>query len=388
VIPFPLLSPTTGRELEADTPHSLKDGTGARWPVIDGIPYLRVGRDDLVGRVLAALDRGREEEALVALLPDQDDWWQGERPAPDRLARLVRDRETLSLREALDHLAFGPVADYFVNRWTDPTFLAGLALLEAHWNSPRCVFELACGIGHYLRELQGRGYIVSGGDVVFAKLWVARHWVLGPKPQLVCFDAAAGWPIEEAPVDLVMCNDAFYFLEPKDEILACMRKTAGDDGWLAVSHIHNRDKPGFSAGRAMTAGEVEELFPDALVYDDAELTRALVEARAPVPGHEPELNGAEAFSVIAGPGCRPAPRAVKDGLALPPAGAVLRRNPLYQPVDGDGSVIRWPSERYEREYAARATYPVRSHAPEEAVAGPEVEAMARRRELVDLPERW
>jgi hypothetical protein len=47
-----------------------------------------------------------------------------------------------------------------------------------------------------------------------------------------------------------------------------------------VSHIHNRANPG-SRGQGHDGGEVEELFPDALVYDDAELPRALVERRAP-----------------------------------------------------------------------------------------------------------
>ncbi|RZK96981.1 MAG: methyltransferase type 11, partial [Methylobacterium sp.] len=42
MIPFDLRSPETGEPLKADTPHSLREAeSGARWPVIDGIPYLR-----------------------------------------------------------------------------------------------------------------------------------------------------------------------------------------------------------------------------------------------------------------------------------------------------------------------------------------------------------
>ena len=277
-----------------------------------------------------------------------------------------------------------------MHRWTDPTFLAGLALLEAHWNAPRCVFELACGIGHYLRELQRRGFAVAGGDVVFAKLWVARHWVLGPTPPARLLRRRRRLADRGGAASTSSCatTPSTSWSRRTRSWPACARR-AGDDGWLAVSHIHNRDNPGFSAGSAMTAGEVEELFPDALVYDDAELTRALVEARAPVPATSRRCNGAEAFSVIAGPGCRPAPRAVKDGLALPPAGARLRRNPLYQPVGGDESAIRVAVRALRAGVRARAP-PTRCARTRrsEAVAGPEVEAMARRRELVDLPERW
>ncbi len=83
MIPFELRSPQTGNPLKPDAPHALRDaGTGARWPVIDGIPYLRVGREALVERVLAHLDAGEPDEALAALLVDQDDWWNG--PPADR----------------------------------------------------------------------------------------------------------------------------------------------------------------------------------------------------------------------------------------------------------------------------------------------------------------
>ncbi len=74
-----LVSPVTGAPLAPDTPHSLA-APGERWPVVEGIPYLRVGREDLVRDVLALLDTGCSDEALVRLLADQDDWWTGPRP--------------------------------------------------------------------------------------------------------------------------------------------------------------------------------------------------------------------------------------------------------------------------------------------------------------------
>lgn len=394
MIPFDLRSPETGHPLRSDTPHSMRDaGTGARWPVIDGIPYLRTGRADLVALTLTLLDSKRADLALEGLLADQDEWWTGPPADPIDLHALVRDRETLTLRDAVDRLGWGRVGDYFLHRWSDPTYLAGLTLLEAHWNDPTCVFEFACGIGHYLREFQSRGASVAGGDVVFAKLWVARHWVLDAEAQLVCFDAGSPhWPIEGAPVDLVVCNDAFYFLDDKPRVLDCLRRNAGDDGWLALSHIHNSARPGFSAGRAVSAAEIEELFPDGLVYDDDDLTGALVERRAPSPRAPADLSRVEAFSVVAGPGMRPAPRRIIDGITLPREGTQLRLNPLYEPDAGGGYAIAWPSDRYEAEYAARATYPLRSTGPEvlDWVGGldtPESDRV-RRREYVDLPERW
>jgi len=370
-----------------DTAHSARDAAGRRWPVIDGIAFARASRPELAAEALARLDAGDRDGALVALLADQDDWWRGPTADEAALRALIRDRGRLTLRDAMAHLSWGPVGDYFAHRWSDPTFLAGLALMEAHWTAPRTAprtaFELACGIGGYLRALAQRGVACTGADVVFAKLWVARHWV-APEADLICLDAAiTPWPVaDDARFDLVACHDAFYFLEPKGPILDRLRRLAGDAGWLAVGHVHNRDWPNLSAGSALTAEELAGLFPDGTVYDDAELTRAAVERRAPRSAPPGALTGVEAFSVVAGPGAAPA-CAITGALTLPPEGAPLRRNPLYR----DGA-LAWPSERYATEYGPRATYPAHPTGPERAVAGAATAEWAMRRELLDLPERW
>ncbi len=425
-----LRSPCSGALLTGDAPHALREPDGRRWPVIDGIPYLRVGRDALIERTLERLDAGDRAGALVALLADQDDWWTGPPPDPADLARLAGDPGRATLRDAMRLLGFGRVGDYFAHRWSDPTYLAGLGLIEAHRGPMASAFELACGIGHYGREFVRRGVDYAGADVVFAKLWLARHWVVGPAARLVCCDAAAPWPVGGS-FDLVLCQDAFYFLEPKREILSRLRDMMAPEGWLAVGHVHNREAENHSAGRAVTADEVADLFPDGLVYDDAELTAALVDARAPVPRAPADLRGAEAFAVAAGPGLSREPRAVEGGYALPPAGATLAVNPLYAapaqdesllplgekgtaradggvsslgtpspPSSGaarhllpsrgeglasDGLRITFPSDRYAAEYGPLATYPRTFVAPVDDASRADA---IRCRALVDLPERW
>lgn len=372
-----LLSPVNGLALRPDSPHSVTDGK-SRWPVVEGIPYLRTGRDALVSAVLAELDAGRADQALVLLLADQDAWWTGPVAEPDALRRLERDRATLTLREAMALLSWGPVADYFAHRWSDPSFIAGLSLVEAHWSSPGSAFELACGIGHHLRALSQHGVRTTGADIVFAKLWLARQFV-SPTSELVCFDAGSPWPVGSQGFDLVCCHDAFYFLEPKQEILDRLSALASA-GTLLVGHIHNRNWPNMSAGSAITVDQLVALFANGTFYDDAELTVAAADGRQPRSVHPAALDTVEAFAVMRG---RPGSAAV-GLLTVPSDGAELRRNPLYRP---DGAVT-WPSPRYEAEYGPRATYPLQSPCPPRARLDDATRSWARRRELLDLPERW
>ena len=375
-----LRAPGSGAALRPEGPHALREPDGRRWPVVDGIPFLRLGREALAADALARLDAGDRAGALALLLADQDDWWTGPPANTADLARLVAEAGTLSLRDAMGLLGFGRVGDYFAHRWSDPTYLAGLALIEAHGGAAASAFELACGIGHYGREFIRRGVAYAGADVVFAKLWLARHWVAGPGARLVCFDAAAPWPVASGSFDLVLCQDAFYFLDPKPEILGRLRGLLAAAGLLAVGHVHNREVENHSAGRAVTAAELARLFPDGLFYDDAELTRALVEGRVPVPGAAEALRGVEAFAVAAGPG-RGAPGSLAGGYAMPPPGAAPRPHPLY----GDDGALGFPSERYASEYGGLATYPPRfAPSPDDASRA----AAIRCRALVDLPERW
>ncbi|MGI4955491.1 MAG: class I SAM-dependent methyltransferase [Janthinobacterium lividum] len=371
-----LRSPVSGDTLRPDTPHSLAAGQ-ERWPVVDGIPFLRADRRGLADAALDRLDGGDPDGALVLLLADQDNWARSAPPDEASRRSVVRNANALSFRAAMDLLAFGPVGTYFAHRWSDPTFLSGLALAEAH-RRPGPVLELACGAGHFLREFARMDEAATGGDIVFAKLWLARRYV-SPAARLVCFDAAAAWPFGDSAFETVFCHDAFYFLPDKPHVAAEMRRVGR---LVLVGHAHNALVDNLSSGQPMTPDGYAALFEGAVLYDDRELTAALVGTRAPRPAEAAELAVAPALSWAVGAG--PA-RAVSDGMAMPTAGAGLRRNPLYR----DGAVV-WPSDRYKTEYAALATYPLASTVPNDAVMGtdPATDALARRRALLDLPPAW
>jgi len=349
--------------------------------VVTDIPFLRADRRVLADAALAALDVGDAQRALVLLLGDQDNWARTPPPSEAARAAVVCQADALTFRAAMDGLAFGAVGTYFAHRWSDPTFLSGLALAEAHWNAPSCVFELACGAGHYLREFSRCTPKVAGADIVFAKLWLARRF-LAPAARLVCFDAAVAWPLGTASADMVFCHDAFYFLPEKPHVAAEMLRVAGPGGRVLVGHAHNALVDNLSAGDPLSPGGYAELFGTPLIYDDRELTQALVEERAPEPSTATAIADAPAVALATG---ADAPRVLLGGLTMPPVGTTLRRNPLYA-----GPNIQWPSERYQREYGPLATYPLQSDAPERAVAGADLatDRLARRRVLLDLPQQW
>ncbi|MCW2606430.1 MAG: Methyltransferase type 11 [Frankiales bacterium] len=323
------------------------------WPVVDGILWQREGREELRARVVDLLEDGDVDAARVALFADADDWWGEPPPPPEQLAQVVH---ATTLREAMDLLGYGRVGDYFAHRWSDPTYLAGLALLEQHWPGERPVVEVACGVGHFLRELDQRGVgPLVGVDVVFSKLWLAQRFVC-PAARYVCADVTAGLPPLDLPAPAyVLCVDALYFLRDKPAAVAAM-SALGDV--LVVGHAHTPDEV-HSSGQPLTPHEYGDLLRADVLYDDDDLTSAFLERRAPTP-LVPE--GARAVALVRG-------RTERGPDLSQPVGPV-RPNPLY--VDG---VRTWPSERWAQEYARAAEY-----LPERFADGP--------RSHLDLPERW
>jgi SAM-dependent methyltransferase len=264
-------------------------------------------------------------------------------------------------------LGMGRVADYFAHRWSDPTHLSGLALLQRHWPGSRPVVDVACGIGAQLRELARRGVPeLLGVDVVWAKLWLARRFVC-PAARYVCADVTAAPDLGVGRPAYVFCHDAFYFVRDKPAAAAAMHALAGDGGTVVVGHAHVADPH----GEPLAPEQYAAVLGADLLYDDAELTDALLAGRPPRRSPAAALAASEAIGLVAGDPLTPAP--VDLGEPLPP----LRPNPLY--VDG---ALSWPSRRYAAEYGPRSGYlPARWPDPLPADA-------TRRRLLVDLPEAW
>ena len=242
------------------------------------------------------------------------------------------------------------------------------------------MLDLACGAGHLLRRLAQAGeQDLTGVDVVFAKTWLARRFVLPPDAgvTLVCADLRAPWPVPVRPATYVTCHDTLYFLEDPAALLDTAAAHAAAGGAVVAGHCHNTGQPGHPLPPEGWAA----LLPGATCYAEEELTSATLEGRLPRPAPVEELGDTEAVAIARDEASVPADPTLLD----PAPGADLATNPLY--ADGTRS---WPNDRWGAEYGLRAaTYlPEQLPGPAPAPGDAAYADWVRRRLLVDLPERW
>ncbi|AJE80911.1 hypothetical protein SLNWT_0535 [Streptomyces albus] len=377
-----LRSPVNRRPLRPYRPGLLTDGDRL-WPCLDTIPYLRTGREAVREAAVSALLREDPVTALVALLGDRKD--ASIPPVrPDAVrAAVVRPG---TARRAMELLDYGGMAPYLLHRWSLPTYLSGLALLEAHAPAGARLSEIGCGAGHFLRawsrERDGDG--TTGADLVFSMLWLARQYVC-PRARLICFDTEDPFPLAEDSADVVLSHDSFHYFRGKSHVLAQMRRLCAA-GTLLVGHAHNADRPNHSPGLPLTAEEYQGLLGPGTCYDDAALTTAALTGLPPRPADREALREADAFAFARGPGTPPSPSA---RLVLPAPGTPLRANPLLH-----GAAPRWPNGKFEDEYVQPWPYLRGLRRPEGIGAdvamdsSPRLEALVRERVLLDLPPRW
>jgi hypothetical protein len=227
---------------------------------------------------------------------------------------------------------------------------------------------------------------------VFAKLWLARRFVVA-RSELVCFDAGGPFPLADDSADACLCHDVLHYLPDVAHALAQLRRVGGR---VLVGHAHNAEVDNLSPGSPLDVVGYQALAPDATFYDDAAVGRAALAGGAPVAADPQHLGAAAAIAFVT-----PAAGASATGadcFALPAPGARLRLNPLLHPCCGDPApmVVRWPSARYEREYAdlsghLRNAPPVpRALLANVVRAGEDRrgDALARQRVLLDLPDAW
>ncbi len=338
-----LISPHNQDELVEKSPNLLSDGEFL-WPVIDGIAYLRE-KHELRDKAVFYIQKNKLEKALLLLLKDQDSF--APLPPPEDVAVLKVIEQKPGFLNSMRLLNYGPVTEYFAHRTSAPTFLTGLALLQLGAESNRPVLEIACGVGHYLRTLEGNGFEASGVDLVFSKLWLARKY-MQVKGQLICCDIAKSPVLKNDELVTVFCHDAFYFFDEKEKILKSLRKLC-NGGSLILGHVHtNAVDHGVSGYPISVLNYMAIAADNSRYYIDNELVNYWFSRDRNALDENPKKENTDVISWIEN-----APDDTQIFLDQPAASLYL--NPMLEDT-GAGLRIKWPTHGYQEEYQADMHY--------------------------------
>lgn len=382
------------------------------FPIVAGIPVLVT--DNTTREAMHALEAGRREEALFALLGlGPDDRRTG------AVRALLARGEHVTYRDALAILCLDAEGAYFLYRFSDPTFVAAEALLRAIGKHPSIrasrALDLCGGSGHLTRVLarlqraeehHSRVKDHPGApkdqpvvaDRAFWKLWLATR-VTAPDCAAICCDANHPLPFVDGAFALVVLSDAFPYIWHKRLLAGEMARLAAQDGAIVMPHLHNALGENVSAGDTLTPAAYSALFArrhPRLFRDDGLLQRVLDDrvvdltqsVSATAIGDDPS------FTLVA---CRddhlfncyevPDPGTVSGALIV---------NPLYRVTHHSGSsvlTLSFPTPEYAEEFAACTRYLPDTVTVDADLSGPidpatlgSAEAELRRRRIVlDAP---
>lgn len=359
------------------------------YPIADGIPYLRTGRD--AQRALEAIGTGDAPGALSALLGTNE----------ESTATVLAD-ESLTFAEMLNRLDARAEGRYLLYRFSDPTFLSSEAVLLALASHERCarkpILDLCGGAGHLSRALCGatprRDVVLA--DLSFWKLYLAKRFV-APNCQPVCCDANEPLPFKRDAFSLVSCADAFHYIWSKRQLAGEMQRLGGKDGVVALPHVHNGLSWNYSQGMALPPTGYWRLFEGAVrVFDEPSFLNAALGGGAINFARNVAASDLDAASALVIVAARSESFFPFNAQSAPDFEKPLRVNPLYQRDESSGEE-HWkrtfPSADYEEEYAACKEYlPEQVQLTAEQLARAErgqldahLRSLARRRVLLDLP---
>jgi hypothetical protein len=371
------------------------------FPVVAGIPVKMA--DDTTRTAMHQLEAGDADGALHTLLG-----LEGERTG--RFRRFVDDmndvggdvprRTPATYREGVRILSLDAEAEYFVYRFSDPTFRVARAVLLAAGagQRPGRYIDLCGGSGHLTRSLVSDQPAVLA-DVYFWKLWLARQFV-APHCEPVCCDANHPLPFARATFSIVALSDAFPYIWHKRLLADEMMRLAGDTGTIVMPHLHSALGENFTAGMPLTPAAYHNLLEPhgPRLFRDSELLEEVLDGYVDLSRDEPAsaLAGEPALVVVASRD-ESIFRRTDVPFALPAPDAVIV-NPLYRVERrGDVSVLplTFPTPEDEVEFAAAKRY-----LPESVIVpgdltrldpvtlGPLYEQLVRSMVLVAAPPRY
>ena len=385
----------------ADDTH-ISDGVIAceccTFPVVDGIPVMHLDAASSAAR--AQIEAGNTEAARLTMVGVT---------SADRGAAFMAlaANPEATYTQIVDALGPDLEGGYFLYRFSDPTFVVAEAVVNAVASTVLGghgrALDVCGGSGHITRVLAKHAESTVLADLFYAKLWLARRFMV-PGIAAVCCDGNVPFPFARGAFDLAMCSDAFMYLWEKRAFVGELtRAVAGKPhGTVFINHTHNQLAWSPSHGQPLTPAGYRHLFETipARVFGESAFFGDVVGGTSIDLGRvqsDEELAGEPALTVIASP-----VEAVYGSHALQTptsSGGDWRVSPLYElTTDGDHvrGTLRFPDSDYEYEYGTcRAYLPndvTVAHADLDALnQGEMVPAIAdliRRHVIVELPKKY
>ena len=369
------------------------------YPIAEGIPYLRAGKR--TDNAVEQISEGKVNDAFFTLM-------ELEGKQQQQLQVLMANDQPMTFRSALKVLCPPAEGEYFLYRFSDPTFLISVALLRAVGpklaDRRRWMIDLCGGTGHLTSRLLDitptAGVIL--GDFFFWKIWLAKKFV-APRCNPVCCNANDPLPFAANICSLVLCSGAFEYIWSRRQLANEMTRLINDKGAAIVTHTHNALRQNASEGMPLTPAGYRNLFetvPARLFKESAILDASLKFAAIDLAKRysDKDLKDEDALICISS-------RA--RGLFQkhhPKASAISQSktpdiNPLYEINPRRNTIslrLRFPSPEYESEFIACKRYlPNRaqlSFAEFSALAAgkmnPTLESLSKRMVLLDLPQNY
>jgi uncharacterized protein YbaR (Trm112 family) len=323
------------------------------FPIVDGIPVLIA--NDTVRSAMHLLEAGDGRAARHALLG-----LEGERG--DAFERFIADRDAMTYRQGVRILSVDAEAEYFVYRFSDPTFRVGRAVVQAcgpmMQRSGRYI-DLCGGSGHLTRSMVSDQPAVLA-DVFFWKLWLAKQFV-APDCEPICCDANNPLPFARDTFSMVVLSDAFPYLWHKRLVTDEMMRLAGANGVVVMPHLHSALGWNYTAGMPLTPAAYRDLLApqNPKLFRDSALLDQVLDGYLDLTSFEPAetLEGEPALVIVAS-----RDESVFRRVPLPavaPAPDALIVNPLYRVNVRDGEsvlTLTFPTEEYADEFAATKRY--------------------------------
>jgi SAM-dependent methyltransferase/uncharacterized protein YbaR (Trm112 family) len=293
-----------------------------RYPMAAGIPVLK--KDPALERVIALIENGHHQEALLTLIPIPDpvassaspQGWFGSRlkrklrrvfglpeKTMDPALCLWRERIGSVLSDRSDQAKFRDLLalyfegkkdnfDYNYYRFGQPRHLVALSFVSIIRRPHKPILDLACGCGHITRSLvrQAGGQPVIGIDRSFFGTYAAKRWI-APEAQYICCDADSSLPFSDSTFAAAICADAFHYFPHKKTCVRELERLVDADGFFMLVWVHSANVrmpyDGLPLPPEGYLALIEHL-PHRFVADSAVLGRYLRREGPPL-AHSPEL---------------------------------------------------------------------------------------------------